>query len=114
VRIRKVASCIVRLAIPAVYTVELSMAGWACRCTCQAGWRWPDRAWPVASWSRWGGACPLSAPDTIWIFELWRDEAAHRASLELPQVRATIERARPLIAGIDGAKLEPAGGVGLG
>jgi quinol monooxygenase YgiN len=53
-------------------------------------------------------------PDTIWIFELWRDEAAHRASLELPQVRATIERARPLIAGIDGAKLEPAGGVGLG
>jgi quinol monooxygenase YgiN len=53
-------------------------------------------------------------PDTIWIFELWRDEAAHRASLELPQVRATIERARPLIAGIDGVKLEPAGGVGLG
>jgi hypothetical protein len=45
---------------------------------------------------------------------LGRDEAAHRASLELPQVRATIERARPLIAAIDGAKLEPAGGVGTG
>jgi quinol monooxygenase YgiN len=52
-------------------------------------------------------------PDAIWVVEMWRDEAAHRASLELPQVRAAIERARPLIAGMDGVKLEPAGGVGL-
>jgi quinol monooxygenase YgiN len=25
--------------------------------------------------------------DTIWVFEAWRDEAAHRASLGLPAVR---------------------------
>jgi quinol monooxygenase YgiN len=25
--------------------------------------------------------------DTIWVVEAWRDEAAHRASLDLPAVR---------------------------
>lgn len=37
--------------------------------------------------------------DTIWVTEVWRDKAAHDASLQLPQVRAAIARARPLIAG---------------
>jgi quinol monooxygenase YgiN len=51
--------------------------------------------------------------DTIWVFEAWRDEAAHRASLDLPAVRGVIERGVPLIAEREGAKLEPVGGVGL-
>jgi quinol monooxygenase YgiN len=51
--------------------------------------------------------------DTIWVFEAWRDEAAHRASLDLPAVRGVIERGLPLIAERDGAKLEPVGGIGL-
>jgi quinol monooxygenase YgiN len=51
--------------------------------------------------------------DTIWVFEAWRDEAAHRASLDMPAVRGVIERGLPLIAERDGAKLEPVGGIGL-
>ena len=52
--------------------------------------------------------------DALWVVEAWRDEAAHRASLELPEVRAAIERGRPLIARFDaGAKLAPVGGLGL-
>jgi quinol monooxygenase YgiN len=51
--------------------------------------------------------------DTIWVFEAWRDEAAHRASLNMPAVRGVIERGLPLIAERDGANLEPVGGVGL-
>jgi quinol monooxygenase YgiN len=50
---------------------------------------------------------------TIWVVEAWRDEAAHRASLDMPGVRAIIERGMPLIAELDGVKLEPVGGVGL-
>ena len=51
--------------------------------------------------------------DTIWVYEAWRDEAAHRASLNMPAVRGVIERGLPLIAERDGANLEPVGGVGL-
>jgi quinol monooxygenase YgiN len=51
--------------------------------------------------------------DTIWVFEAWRDETAHRASLDMPAVRGVIERGLPLIAERDGAKLEPVGNVGL-
>ena len=51
--------------------------------------------------------------ETIWVVEAWRDEAAHRASLDLPEVRAIVERGLPLIAEREGAKLEPVGGVGL-
>jgi quinol monooxygenase YgiN len=38
-------------------------------------------------------------PDAIWIVEVWRDQAAHTASLQLPQVQAAIAKARPLLAG---------------
>jgi quinol monooxygenase YgiN len=51
--------------------------------------------------------------DTIWVFEAWRDEAAHRVSLDMPAVRGVIERGLPLIAERDGANLKPVGGVGL-
>lgn len=38
-------------------------------------------------------------PDTVFVVELWTDAAAHRASLELPDVRAAIAEARPMLSG---------------
>jgi quinol monooxygenase YgiN len=52
--------------------------------------------------------------DAIWITEVWDNRASHAASLHLPQVRAAIARARPLIAGFDsGRETVPVGGIGL-
>jgi quinol monooxygenase YgiN len=53
-------------------------------------------------------------PDAVWVVEVWRDETAHRASLETPEVRAAIERGMPLIARTDRVELDPVGGLGLG
>lgn len=39
-------------------------------------------------------------PDGIWIYEAWRSEAHHDASLADERIRAVIGRARPLIAGM--------------
>jgi len=44
-------------------------------------------------------------PDSIWITEVWRSKADHANSLSLPQVQATITKARPLIAGF-GTRVE--------
>jgi len=41
-----------------------------------------------------------SDPDALWITEAWVDAASHKASLDLPSVRAAIGKGRPLIAGI--------------
>lgn len=38
-------------------------------------------------------------PDTVFVVELWTDAAAHRASLDLPEVQASIAEARPLLDG---------------
>ena len=38
-------------------------------------------------------------PDTVFVVELWESEQAHRASLALPEVKATIAAARPLLSG---------------
>ena len=38
-------------------------------------------------------------PDTVYVVELWTSAQAHRASLDLPEVRAVIESARPLLSG---------------
>ncbi|MGI6878504.1 putative quinol monooxygenase [Microbacterium sp. gxy059] len=38
-------------------------------------------------------------PDTVCVVELWESAEAHRASLELPEVRRAIETARPLLSG---------------
>ena len=52
--------------------------------------------------------------DAIWITEVWDSAESHRASLGLPQVRAAIDRARPMIAAFDSSiETEPVGGVGL-
>lgn len=52
--------------------------------------------------------------DAIWVTEVWDNQASHTASLQLPQVRAIIPRARPLIAGFDNRhETMPVGGIGL-
>jgi len=38
-------------------------------------------------------------PDTVYVVELWTSADAHRASLALPEVQASIARARPLLTG---------------
>jgi quinol monooxygenase YgiN len=50
--------------------------------------------------------------DCIWVTEVWDSEAAHKASLELPAVKASIARAMPLIAGFElNVKTRPVAGV---
>lgn len=56
----------------------------------------------------------LEDADAIWITEVWDSAASHAASLHLPQVRAAIARARPIIAGFDSqVKTRVMGGMGL-
>lgn len=51
---------------------------------------------------------------TIWVTEAWTDAASHQASLALPQVQTAIQKARPLIAGMERiAETHPRGGHGL-
>jgi reactive intermediate/imine deaminase len=53
--------------------------------------------------------------DALWITEVWESAEHHKASLSLPDVRAAIGKARPLIASVgDGVQSEPIGGFGLG
>lgn len=52
--------------------------------------------------------------DAVWVTEVWTDAAAHQASLSIPAVKASMERAMPLIASFsDRHELEPVGGIGL-
>jgi quinol monooxygenase YgiN len=53
-------------------------------------------------------------PDAIWIYEAWRSQADHQASLQQQAVIDLIAKARPLIAGF-GERFEvtPLGGKGL-
>lgn len=52
--------------------------------------------------------------DAIWITEAWDSPESHKASLDLPAVRAAIARARPLIAGFgERFETQPVGGHGL-
>ena len=53
--------------------------------------------------------------DTVWVTEVWTDEAAHRASLQVPEVKAAIHRGLPLVVTFsDPLVTTPIGGVGLG
>ena len=56
----------------------------------------------------------LSESDSLWVTEVWDDQASHQASLSLPSVQAAISQGRPLIAGF-GERFEtsPLGGHGL-
>lgn len=56
----------------------------------------------------------LDDATALWIFEVWENEAAHKASLSLPSVQEAIGAGRAFITGMDAiAKTEPVGGVGL-
>lgn len=53
--------------------------------------------------------------DAIWVTEVWTDEMAHRASLQVPEVKAAIQKGLPLIETFsDAVTTTPVGGVGLG
>lgn len=45
-------------------------------------------------------ASDATDPDLIWVSEVWEGKKAHAASLELPAVVSSIEKARPMIAGM--------------
>ena len=50
----------------------------------------------------------------VWVTEVWTDQASHKASLGLPDVKAAIAKGRPMIAGFgDSFETNPVGGVGL-
>jgi quinol monooxygenase YgiN len=52
--------------------------------------------------------------NALWISEVWDSKDSHAASLTLPEVKAAIARAKPLIAGFgDYVTTQPVGGVGL-
>ncbi|WP_379156549.1 putative quinol monooxygenase [Paenibacillus sp. sgz5001063] len=54
-----------------------------------------------------------SEPDILWVTEVWSHAEAHAASLQEEATRAIIQRAKPLIAGIEPIRLIPLGGKGL-
>lgn len=60
-------------------------------------------------------AADAADADALWITEVWDSAESHQASLQLPAVRAAIERGRPLIAGFGPERVEtvPVGGHGL-
>lgn len=55
----------------------------------------------------------VSDPNEIWVTEVWRSKTDHEASLENPEVRALIEKGRPMIASIVPAITTAIGGKGL-
>ncbi len=53
-------------------------------------------------------------PETVHIVEVWDDEGAHQASLQLEPIQQLIARAKPIIAGMgDRLELRTVGGKGL-
>lgn len=56
----------------------------------------------------------LASEDGIWITEVWDSKENHAASLQIPAVRETINRAMPLIASFaERFETDPVGGVGI-
>lgn len=50
----------------------------------------------------------------IWVTEVWTDEAAHRASLQVPEVKAAIRCGMQLMATFaDATVTRPVGGIGF-
>ena len=55
-----------------------------------------------------------SEPDLVWVYEVWLSEEHHAASLELPETKAAIAKAMPLLTGeFTGQQLDIAGGLGV-
>lgn len=54
----------------------------------------------------------LGDDDVIWVREVWADQASHRASLQLPETRAAIGAAMPMLTGeFTGAEIRTVGGI---
>ena len=52
--------------------------------------------------------------NAVHVTEIWRSEADHKASLQVPEIRAIIDKGRPMIAGFGGSsRFLPLGGHGL-
>ncbi len=52
--------------------------------------------------------------DTVIVREIWTDQAAHAASLQLPATRQLIEQARPILLQVERMfEDQPRGGKGL-
>lgn len=59
------------------------------------------------------GACDADV-DRVWVTEVWQSKEHHAASLQLPEVRATIAEAMPMLTGeFTRQEVTVAGGVGL-
>jgi quinol monooxygenase YgiN len=57
---------------------------------------------------------PDTDDDIIWVTEVWRSKAHHDASLRLPETRAAIGRAMPMLTGeFSSRELTVAGGLGV-
>ncbi|MFS0562224.1 putative quinol monooxygenase [Terribacillus sp. 179-K 1B1 HS] len=53
-------------------------------------------------------------PQAVYVYEVWKDEAAHQASLSLEVTQTLIQRAKPLITGMDRMNtLQTLGGLGI-
>ena len=53
-------------------------------------------------------------PDVVLVTEVWTSREAHRASLQLPSVKAAIAEAMPLLTGeFGGEELTVVGGLGV-
>jgi quinol monooxygenase YgiN len=52
-------------------------------------------------------------PDKIWVTEMWRSKRHHDDSLQLPETKAAIAAAMPMLTGeFDGHEIEIVGGLG--
>jgi quinol monooxygenase YgiN len=53
-------------------------------------------------------------PDVIWVTEVWESKEQHDASLELPETKAAIAAAMPMLTGeFDNRELRVVGGLGV-
>jgi quinol monooxygenase YgiN len=50
-------------------------------------------------------------PNSVFVFEVWKNESVHQASLSLESTQTLIQRAKPILAGMERiATLLPSGG----
>jgi quinol monooxygenase YgiN len=54
-----------------------------------------------------------SEPNAVFVYEVWRNQADHDASLQIESVKALIGRARPLVESFEGVKMDALEGRGL-
>ncbi|TCS93214.1 putative quinol monooxygenase [Hazenella coriacea] len=53
-------------------------------------------------------------PNSVFVYEIWSNESAHQASLSLESTQTLIQRAKPIIAGMERINtLVPRGGKGI-